>query len=280
MPQCSRRATSAYSSKAFKTRCFTKLVFLSKIRLAKAGRAVKQKTVCFKLEFLETSLRKDRAFADYLNSMGVKRNKMKKTFLFLAFLFFLPDAIFFGQEKGQNQGKIHFNPWQLIIYRPQNTEEMNMTRSYVKIEDGLTGQEVTYDESRIRKAQYEWVSNSKVFYKDTNDFWRWLMRHGQVYSLHSYKKKLYLDGGMAIHLNIAPGKYKITVYTKKEDAFFVKTENKGDWLSNEFYYDTENPLKVIFVCPTADQNGFYTGAWHIDYKAPQYYLWTKPLMQK
>ncbi len=179
------------------------------------------------------------------------------------------------ETKTQSAG-IHFNPWELIIYRPENTEKMNMTRCWIKIEDTVTGRDVTYDKEVIRKAEYEWVANSKVFYKDPNDFWRWLMRHGQVYTLHSYQKSYYLDGGMAMHLNLAPGSYKITVSTPKDQHFWVKAENSGSWESNEFFYNTENPLKVIFVCPTANNNGFYNGGWWIDYKAPEFYIYTKP----
>ena len=45
--------------------------------------------------------------------------------------------------------------------------------------------------------------------------------------------------------------------------------------SNTFYYDTNNPTKVIFVMPTADENGFYDGGWYIDYKAPKFFKFTK-----
>ena len=42
------------------------------------------------------------------------------------------------------------------------------------------------------------------------------------------------------------------------------------------YNSTENPAKVIFVSPTANENGFYDGGWHIDHKAPKFFRFTKP----
>ena len=94
------------------------------------------------------------------------------------------------------------------------------------------------------------------------------------------QKTYYLEGGMAAHLNLQKGKYNITVYTPKDQAGYFTSQNPcsndGDWSSNTFYYDTENPTKVIFVVPTADDNGFYNGGWYIDYKAPKYYRMTIP----
>ena len=81
---------------------------------------------------------------------------------------------------------------------------------------------------------------------------------------------------MAIHLNLKPGKYNFSVYTPKEEQFYSTIPNKNQWESNIFSYSTENPLKVIFVYPEANENGFYTGRWKIDYKAPKFWKFTKP----
>ena len=82
---------------------------------------------------------------------------------------------------------------------------------------------------------------------------------------------------MAAHLNLKSGQYNITVYTPKADTSQNPCSNEEDWLSNTFYYDTNNPTKVIFVIPTADENGFYNGGWYIDYKAPEFFKFTKAL---
>lgn len=154
---------------------------------------------------------------------------------------------------------IRFNPWELIIYRPDCYGEMNDVRCYLKILDE-SGNDVTYSAA---KAVYEWVSIPG--------------------KLNYFKNQWYLSGGMAIHLNIKKGKYKFVVYTPKEKQNGVKvsaksdgTESDGEWTSEEYFYDTENPLKVLFVNATANENGFYDGGWHIDFRAPKYFKWTKP----
>ena len=80
---------------------------------------------------------------------------------------------------------------------------------------------------------------------------------------------------MIMHTLIKPGKYNITVYTPKDKLFNAEIEYKKDWNSNTFYYNTENPTKVIFISPTVDENGFYNGNWWIDYKAPKFWKFTK-----
>lgn len=170
---------------------------------------------------------------------------------------------------------IKHNPWSLIIYRPENTEKMNDVWCWVKFTDAETGEDVTY--SRLT-AQYEWVSQTvKIQPKDHHSI-ESIFSPTRLYTMHNYQKTFYLAGGMAMHINLKPGKYFITVYTPKEKAGFFKCSNKGDWLSNKFYYDTENPAKVIFVVPTANENGFYDGGWFIDWKAPEFFVFTKPKM--
>lgn len=175
--------------------------------------------------------------------------KITAVFLFLTGLIFNMAA----QDSGQI---LHHNPWELIIYRPENNGDLNYVRCRIKLEDALTGEDVTYTKV---KATYEWASiPDRVNY---------------------YKRTYYLDSGMAAHLNLKSGQYNITVYTPKADAAYFTSQNpcsnEEDWLSNTFYYDTNNPTKVIFVIPTADENGFYNGGWYIDYKAPEFYKFTK-----
>ena len=175
--------------------------------------------------------------------------KKNKLILLICLLLSLP---LFAQD-------IHHNPWDLIIYRPENSSTINEVRCFLKIED-MDGNDVTKD--AIRKVTYEWVSNPRIQY--------------------TYKKKLYLSGGMAMHLNIKPGKYNISVYSEPKDYEFVEFnfDNKGNWESNVLYYNTDNPTKVIFIYPTANDNGFYNGGWVIDYYAPEYYKFTKPKMEQ
>lgn len=182
----------------------------------------------------------------------------KKVFLIILLI----SSCFFLYSAENNSEDVHHNPWELIIYRPQNNGDLNYVRCWIKLEDALTGEEVTYTKA---KATYEWASiPDKVNY---------------------YQKTYYLDGGMAAHLNLQKGKYNITVYTPKDKAGCFTSQNpcsnEGDWISNTFYYDTENPTKVIFVVPTADDNGFYNGGWYIDYKAPKYFKkFTTPKMEQ
>ncbi len=148
--------------------------------------------------------------------------------------------------------KLHFNPWELIIYRPENSEKMNQVRCWLKAEDE-NGNDITF--TKI-KATYQWVTIPDTKY--------------------NYKNKYFLEGGMAMHLNLQPGKYKFSVYTPMDKHYPYYLNEKKDWTSNIFIYDTENPLKVIFVYPTASENGFYNGGWVISSKAPDFYKVTKP----
>lgn len=150
---------------------------------------------------------------------------------------------------------------ELIIYRPQNSDNINLVRCWVKIEDEK-GNDVTYTAAR---AAYAYMDRPKEL--------RW------------YQRSFFLEGGMACHLylNTSKGeKYRISVYTpKKHVEDFPLPENlKTDWDSTVFEYDSSkiensvdkdyNPLKVVFVYPSADENWFYTPHWNIDYKAPTY----------
>lgn len=174
---------------------------------------------------------------------------MKKIFL-IYLLFFFTIQVF------PEKTSLKFNPWELIIYRPENSEDLNQIRCFLKIQDE-NGNDITISEKV--KICYEWVSiPGKAYY---------------------FKNKIYLSGGMAIHLNLKPGKYNFSVYTPKEEQFYSTIPNKNQWESNIFSYSTENPLKVIFVYPEANENGFYTGTWKIDYKAPKFWKFTKPAKQ-
>ena len=152
----------------------------------------------------------------------------------------------------------------LIIYRPDNVGVLNDIRCFLRIEDE-TGIDITYDSSRI-SATYEWMSTPDIIRK--------------------YKHTYFLSGGMAMHLKLKKGRYKISLYTPVDQQNnFVYPESGEEartalqsgvveysqpqafqWESNIFEYNTENPTKVIFVTPTRNDNGFYNGGWVIDYK--------------
>lgn len=143
----------------------------------------------------------------------------------------------------------------LIIYRPVNNGDMNDIKCYLRILDEKDN-DVTYTAARV---YYAWIDQPHKYY--------------------SYKKKYYLMGGIAMHVNLKPGKYKITVYTPKDAQNGFECENKDTWESNTFYYNTENKLNVLFVSPTANDNLFYNGGWYLDYKAPKFRNYTFPHIQ-
>ena len=152
----------------------------------------------------------------------------------------------------------------LIIYRPDNVGVLNDIRCFLRIQDE-EGKDITYDTSRLT-ATYEWLSTPDI--------------------IRNYKHTYFLAGGMAMHLKLRKGRYKISLYTPTDQQNnFVYPESGEEartalqsgkinllqqkafqWESNIFEYDTENPTKVIFVTPTRNDNGFYNGGWVIDYR--------------
>ena len=135
----------------------------------------------------------------------------------------------------------------LIIYRPDNIGVLNDIRCFLRLENEQ-GNDVTYSAAT---ATYEWVSIPD--------------------RINNYKKKYYLSGGMAMHLKLKKGHYKISLYTpvdQQNNFTYAEADVKPfQWESNVFEYNTENPTKVIFVSPTRNDNGFYNGGWVIDYRA-------------
>lgn len=178
-----------------------------------------------------------------------------KILLIVSLTFLMLQGSFCQELKSHYKDTLHPDPWSLIIYRPEESPEINDIRCYLKVTDAETGEDVTY--TRI-KANYSWVSTP--------------------HTGHNYQRTYYLSGGMLMHLLLKPGKYNISVYTPKDKVFGLKVSNKGDWLSNTFYYDTSNPTNAIWVIPTANPNGFYNGGWYITWKAPEYYKIVKPLI--
>ena len=135
----------------------------------------------------------------------------------------------------------------LIIYRPDNIGVLNDNRCFLRLENEQ-GNDVTYSAAT---ATYEWVSIPD--------------------RINNYKKKYFLSGGMAMHLKLKKGRYKISLYTpvdQQNNFTYAEADVKPfQWESNVFEYNTENPTKVIFVSPTRNDNGFYNGGWVIDYRA-------------
>lgn len=143
----------------------------------------------------------------------------------------------------------------LIIYRPENHGEMNQIPCYLRIEDE-SGNDVT----ATLPASYEWV-----------------YQHPRR---RAYTGAYYVSGGMAAHVRFAPGTYRISVYTPVKWQNHAIPQNEAEWTSNTFIYSTEMPLKVIFISPTGDDNHFYSGGWHIDWKAPPFVNSTKVHVQE
>ncbi len=165
---------------------------------------------------------------------------------------------------------------ELIIYRPQNKGDMNDVRCFLRIED-KDGNDITY--SCQASATYEWAYASNAYKRDRKKGIASVFTRTNLNTVHYYKNKFYLSGGMAMHLNLKPGVYKISVYTPQETHQYVtelSSIKDGMWDSNRFEYNSENPVNVIFVSPTANENGFYNGGWFIDYKSPSFYKFTKP----
>ncbi len=152
----------------------------------------------------------------------------------------------------------------LIIYRPDNVGVLNDIRCFLRVEDEQ-GNDITYDTSSIT-ATYEWLSTPDI--------------------IRNYKHTYFLSGGMAMHLKLKKGRYKISLYTpvdQQNNFIYPETGEEArtalqsgvveyskpqafQWESNVFEYNTENPTKVIFVTPTRNDNGFYNGGWIIDYR--------------
>lgn len=178
-------------------------------------------------------------FYDKIQAMFLKRIAFAAVFFFVLFALGAQD--------------VRHNPWELIIYRPENSFHINQIRCRILLEDE-NGNDVTRTSA---SATYEWVSIPGV--------------------AHKYQGAYFLLGGMAAHLNLKRGKYKITVFTLPEDLEGTNYAGGDEWRSNEFFYDTENPAKVIFVSPTANQNGFYDGGWKITSQAPKFFQFTQPM---
>ncbi len=136
----------------------------------------------------------------------------------------------------------------LIIYRPDNIGVLNDIRCFLRLQDE-EGKDVTYDTTTVT-ATYEWLSTPDI--------------------IRNYKHTYFLSGGMAMHLKLKKGRYKISLYTptdQQNNFTYAEADAKPfQWESNVFEYNTENPTKVIFVYPTRNDNGFYNGGWIIDYK--------------
>ena len=113
---------------------------------------------------------------------------MKKILILFLTCFLLFSAF------SDNSDLIKHNPWELMIYRPQNNGELNTVRCWIRITD-MEDNDVTYT---AVKATYEWVDIPDV--------------------INYYKSTYYLSGGMSMHFNIKPGKYKIRVYTPPENG--------------------------------------------------------------
>ena len=186
------------------------------------------------------------------NKFGVTVHKSTLTVVLLLFTFSLltaqpvPGSYYDFLDATKDMPAGH-DKTSLIIYRPDNIGVLNDICCFLRLEDEQ-GNDVTYTAAT---ATYEWVSIPD--------------------RINNYKKKYYLSGGMAMHLKLKKGHYKISLYTpvdQQNNFTYAEAAAKPfQWESNVFEYNTENPTKVIFVSPTRNDNGFYNGGWVIDYRA-------------
>ena len=203
------------------------------------------------------------------HKLGMTANKLRIT-TFILFLIIVPLAAqpvpgsyydFIDATKDLPAGH---DKTSLIIYRPDNTGVLNDIRCFLRIEDEA-GKDITYETNRIT-ATYELMSTPDI--------------------IRNYKHTYFLSGGMAMHLKLKKGRYKISLYTPVDQQNNFVYPDSGteartalqsgvaeysqsqpfQWESNIFEYNTENPTKVIFVTPTRNENGFYNGGWIIDYR--------------
>lgn len=150
----------------------------------------------------------------------------------------------------------------LNIYRPENKGALNTVPCLIRVTD-LDGNDAS---SAVTHLSYNW------YYELRHLDWR-----GEPKTLNTYFNGCF-TGGVVVHLLTKPGVYRISVYTPPE-----RQQGLGDgarvWESNDFIYDTRNKPNVIFVSPTANDNGFFDGGWHIDYRAPRFWRYTKPTLR-
>ena len=146
---------------------------------------------------------------------------MKKLdFILLVFIFFcsfclysqrIPGSYYDFIEQTQNM-EVNHNSSSLIIYRPENTNQLNEIRCFFKLED-MNGNDVTYEKS-ICSATYEWVTwrsdLSKITKKNPKELSYVFERNNQGEVL-KYQKRYFLSGGIAMHLNLKKGKYTVNV---------------------------------------------------------------------
>ena len=148
----------------------------------------------------------------------------------------------------------------LQIYRPENKGALNSVPCLIRITD-MDGNDASQS---ITHISYNW------YYELRPLNWR-----GEPHFLNTYFDGCF-SGGVIVHLLTKPGKYLVSVYTPVEKQQGLLAGEKREWLSNTFTYDTSHAPKVIFVSPTANDNGFFNGGWHIDWRAPKFFQYTKP----
>ena len=159
-----------------------------------------------------------------------------------------------------------FPAFSLNIYRPENKGALNTIPCLIRITD-MEGNDVA---DAITHLSYNW------YYELRTLNWR-----GEPKTLHRYFNGCF-TGGVVVHLLTKPGKYLISVYTPPEhqqdygDTAGNLGGQKRTWESNTFTYDTTHKPNVIFVSPTANDNGFFNGGWHVDYRASKFWQYTKP----
>ncbi len=143
--------------------------------------------------------------------------------------------------------------YSLEIYRPENFGDMNEIPCIMHVYD-MDGNDAS---DCITGISFSWYYDIRL--------------------LHRYYDGCF-TGGSVIHLSMKEGRYRISFSTPMEMQGEYADLTGKSWTSNDFIYNTKSPaLKVIFVSPTGDDNSFYTGGWYVDYRAPKFFKYTKPI---
>ena len=146
--------------------------------------------------------------------------KQSVLFIFLLYICNFSTLIFAQQkiQKLNDDSPLHFNQWELLIYRPENSGTMNNIRCWLKLEDE-NGNDVTYSKC---KATYYYANNVVKDKKAETMQFGSIFHRSAPRQVFEYQKSYFLEGGLVMYLLLKPGKYKISVYTPKDQQYLSK----------------------------------------------------------
>ena len=95
---------------------------------------------------------------------------------------------------------------------------MNNIRCWLKLEDE-NGNDVTYSKC---KATYYYANNVVKDKKAETMQFGSIFHRSAPRQVFEYQKTYFLEGGLVMYLLLQPGKYKISVYTPKDQQYLAK----------------------------------------------------------